>query len=408
MAGCASNSPDKSSSATQAIQYFGTQNPDQSSQGGFPIGGVWSVTFDAANSYFSYTNIEASDNQSVFSNSGKIDAGKSGILDLTFSGGATGSGGYAVNIPGEGLLLRAGDSQKVVIGATVSQACPVLSSQKTFNFVALGTSYPRDLTPHVAYGSVQVNPSAGGAWSFSSLNMYKLGGDSLSPTPLPGGTCASTKEGFVIAVPQSSVAGETLPTQVTVGISPSGLLVVDQGQNNGYASRQSPGPTGPMGLLGVIQPTTALNVADIVSKKYAGFEAEAYGPLGTIAAVFGTTPGSGTSITGGGFPNDDVTQTPATDTTFDLGSQSAQTPGLFTSVTLTRPDSFSLCAGTPSGGTDAQGKPTCVFHGAAVAGQVAGKYVILANISDPTLAAIQVQGFATTPLTVLNLLLYQQ
>jgi hypothetical protein len=410
MTGCGGNSSSSSSTSTagQAIQYFGTQNPDQSSQGGFPIGGVWSITLDTQNSFFSYSNIESSDNRSVFSSSGSIAASKSGILDLTLSGGAAGSGGYAVHIPGEGLLLRAGDNHKLVVGATVSNACPSLTSQKTFNFVSLASSDSRDLTPHVAYGSIQINPGTAGTWSFSNLNMYLLDGGSLSPTPFPDGSCASTKEGFVIAVPLSGVAQQTTPSQITVGISPSGLLVIDQGQNSGWAARNPTGPTGPLGLLGVIQPTAALNVADLVTKSYAGFETEAYGPLGTIAVAFGATPGTSTSITGGGFPNDDITQLPAADTTVDLGSQSSQTPGLFTSVTLTRPDSFGLCAGTASGGTDAKGNATCVFHGAAVVGQVAGKYVIFANIVDPTLAAIQIGDFATTPLTVLNLLLYQQ
>jgi len=74
------------------------------------------------------------------------------------------------------------------------------------------------------------------------------------------------------------------------------------------------------------------------------------------------------------------------------------------SVTLTQPDTYSLCAGTPSGGTDAHGNPTCVFHGAAVAGQVGGKYVIFTNINDPTAR----NSSGATPLAAINLALYQQ
>jgi hypothetical protein len=189
-----------------------------------------------------------------------------------------------------------------------------------------------------------------------------------------------------------------------VGVSPSGLLAIDQGQNNDWAALFSFGPTGPMGLLGVVKPSAALNVSDLISKTYAGFESDPLSPLGTVAVVFGTTPGTGTAITGGGFPKDDVAQPPVLNLTLDLGAQSSQKPGLFTSVTLTTPDTFAGCAGTPSGGTDAHGNLTCIFYGAAVAGQIGGKYVIFTNINDPT---AQINGSAT-PLAVINLALYQQ
>lgn len=409
LAGCG-GSGTASTSSTQVEQYFGTQNENSTST----AGGVWTATLDAKNNYFSYLNIDSDyvALQNYSAHAGNSAVATEGILDLTLFQAATGSGGYAVNLPGEGVLLRGGDKTTDIVGATISNTCPSLAAQETFNFVALGTEWPLDQTEHVAYGSVQIAENNVTNWTFSNLKMNTLSGTALSPTPYQAGSCGTTLEGYVITAPAqftTPTGNVQINTHLTVGISPSGLLTIDQGQADNLAAINAPGQTGPMGLVGVVQPASALSVSDMVGKTYAGFESDPLGPLGTVAAVFGTTPGTGTEITGGTFPNDDVTKTPATNTTFDFGSQSSQTPGLFPSVTFTGPDTYGYCTGTSSGGTDAHGNPTCIFHGVAVAGQVGGKYVIFANLSDPTLTPIKNQyGQSTTPLAVLNILLYQQ
>jgi hypothetical protein len=421
LSGCVSNKTNSAVSVGQTNLYFGTANKAGNS---YWSGGVWSITLDSATSYFGYNDVVGVSGTQLGGDTlnGAFATTSSGFLDLTLSQsatsesisrGGTGVGGYAVALPGEGLLMRTGgssidvlgNSPSALIGATHSAACPAVTSAETFNFIAQGTTNQGDSIVHVAYGSVQITPvtagTQGGAdsWSFSNLNMYDLSGNSLSPSAIPNATCPATSEGFVLV---STLPNATYyPAQITTGVSPSGLLVMDQG---GQAQLFDSTPTGPTGLLGVVKPSAALNVSEMVGKKYAGFESDPLGPLGTVAVVFGTTPGSGTAITGGGFPKDDVTQTPVINKTLDLGAQSTQTPGLFTSVTLTQPDTYSVCAGTSSGGTDSQGNPTCIFHGVAVAGQVGGKYVIFTNINDPT--ALTSKG--ATPLAVINLALYQQ
>jgi hypothetical protein len=430
LSGCVSNKSSSAVSVGLASQYFGT-----SSQVGNPpywSGGVWSLTLDPATSYFEYSDVNNWSSTSAGNAplSGSFTTSTSGHLNLTLlqgaaaltiSQGGTGAGGYAVSLPGEGLLMRTGSSvtdvhghkPSALIGATHSSVCPAFTSPETFNFVAQGTTNVGDKVVHVAYGSVQITPSTqGGAasWSFSNFTMADLSGNSLSTTPIADATCPATEEGFVLVSP---VANPPIskqyntpfgPAQITTGISPSGLLVIDQGQDeaSSNSSNFDTTPTGPVGLMGVVKPSAALNVSDMAGKKYAGFESDPLTPLGTIAIVFGA--GSGTAITGGGFPNDDATQQPRTDTTLDLGAQSTQTAGLFTSVTLTQPDTYGLCVNTPSGGKDSQGNPTCIFHGAAVAGQVGGKYVIFTNISDPTARTAS----GATPLAAINLALYQQ
>jgi hypothetical protein len=412
LSGCVSNKSASAVSVGLTNQYFGTAS--QVSAWSWS-GGTWSITLDPTTDYFSYFDVN-NESRSGSSLNGAFTTTSSGILDLTLSQGTTGGGGYAVTLPGEGLLMRTGssatdifgNSPSALIGATISAVCPVFTSAETFNFIAQGTTIQGDSIIHVAYGSVEITPGAN-SWSFSNFTMYDLSGNALSPTAIPDATCPPTTEGYVLVSPLPNVLDS--PAQITTGVSPSGLLVIDQGQNKSVYSQSNfdTTPTGPVGLLGVIKPSAALNVSEMVGKKYAGFESDPLSSLGTVAVVFGSTPGSGTAgsgtaISGGGFPKDDVTQTPRTDTTLDLGTQSSQTPGLFPSVTLTQPDTYELCVNTSSAGKDAQGNATCIFHGVAVAGKVGGKYVIFTNINDPT----ALNSYGTTPLAVINLALYQQ
>ena len=413
LSGCVSNPTSSALSVGQTSLYFGTSNWSGLNNISFASGGVWSITLDPVTGFFSYNDVNRQPpvitGNTPFS--GTLTTTPSGFLDLALSQGTT-SGGYAVNLPGEGLLMRTnssttdiyGNSPSTLIAATISAACPAFTSAQTFNFVAQGTTVQGDPIVHVAYGSVQISPGSAATWSFSSLTMNDLSGNALSPSPIPNATCPPTQEGFVLVSPLTN--SPYTPAQITTGISPSGLLVIDPGQNEDAFGHLTVDitPTGPTGLMGVLKPSAALNVSDMVGQKYAGFESDPLSPLGTIAVAFGSTPGTGTAITGGGFPGDDVTQQPRADTTLDLGTQSTQTPGLFPSVTLTQPDTYDVCAGTPSAGTDSSGNPTCIYHGVAVAGQVNGKYVIFTNINDPT--ALNPTG--ATPLAVINLALYQQ
>jgi hypothetical protein len=144
-----------------------------------------------------------------------------------------------------------------------------------------------------------------------------------------------------------------------------------------------------------------------VAAKYAGFE---FDPIdvtlnraGSLPVAFGQTAGSGTVITGGAYPNDDVAQTAPSNITLDLGQQDGTSNGLYKNVTVTVPDTFSACATTSFGGTDASGKPTCIFHGVAVAGDPNGKFVIFVTVNDVSLAISHYTADAA-----LEFFLYQQ
>jgi hypothetical protein len=106
--------------------------------------------------------------------------------------------------------------------------------------------------------------------------------------------------------------------------------------------------------------------------------------------------------TGGLFPNDDPRQTPPGNISMDLGQQDSSTNGLYKSVTVTMPDAYNGCTGQSYGGTDANGNPTCILHGVAIAGQVEGKYVLYVSLADRSLETLKLPGAA------LEYFLYQQ
>jgi hypothetical protein len=115
-------------------------------------------------------------------------------------------------------------------------------------------------------------------------------------------------------------------------------------------------------------------------------------------------------MTGGAYPNDDVTQTPPSNITIDLGTQDSSNNGLYKSVTVTVPDTYRTCIQQPYGGTDANGKPTCIFQGEAVAGNPSGKYAVFVTVNDLGLQsyADTAVGGHFTPYGAMDFFLYQQ
>ncbi len=199
-------------------------------------------------------------------------------------------------------------------------------------------------------GSVQISPATSAARlrGASPTSRCMTEAATLSnPSPIADATCPRYGGGSVLTSPLADDGGGNLP-QVTTGVSPSGLLVMNQGYQ------------GTPGLVGVVKPSAALNVSDMVGKTYAGFESDPLSPLGTVAVIFGAGSGSGTAITAAIF----LTTTSPNNRTRILrstwSSERADT-GLFTSVTLTRPDTFDVCAGTSSGGTDSSAIPPASF-----------------------------------------------
>ena len=442
LAGCstagnnsAADNPGVAGPSPQYHTYVGTQSVQWSASlftgaNTFQYGGTWAVALNDENKNFSYQNVghQTTSGQYFDQNGlnpapisqpiatlGKF-AGSSGFLALTPNGStamAPGAGGYALEIPGEALIMRPGGTTTAPVVAVETSACLTIKPPQIYQFISFGTPDNRDPIPHVAYGSVQ-GTGTGVAWSFSDLKMYGFNGTDMKPAAIPSAGCSETAEGFAISVAPAAATGNlTLTAQVTS----SGYFIMDQGQGEISLFSIAPGATGPLGLVGVAQPAAQLSTSAVVGAKYLGFE---FDPVNlslnrpaSLPVSFGAVAGAGTVMTGGTYANDDVTQTPTTDITIDLGAQDAQN-GLYKSVTVTVPDTFKACNGQAYGGTDAGGNPTCIFHGAAVAGNPSGKYALFVTVNDVSLQtnvappAINQVPANDTPYGALNFVLYQQ
>jgi hypothetical protein len=105
------------------------------------------------------------------------------------------------------------------------------------------------------------------------------------------------------------------------------------------------------------------------------------------------------------YPNDDATQTAASNMVLTLGKQDAQMNGLYTGATITEPDPQQACAQNGFGiaGTDAQGNATCTLDAVAIVGNPNGEYAIFVIAFDAT------QQISTSlKRTGMGIYLYQQ
>jgi hypothetical protein len=407
VAGCGGHSSITSSSGTasQYNTYAGTQSLLLGTVNGPGEGGVWSLTLDDANSFFSYSDLADPNLGTSIGNFTSVN----GFLDMTLNGGSKGSGGYAIEIPGGGTMFRPGNGANYTVVAVASNSCANPQANTTYQFVTLARPLDSNGDNPVlpAYGSIQAS-AQGTAWSFSNFSEYAADGTSLSPAAIPSGTCAYTPAGYVVSIPSTSTA--TVDSPFTVAVGPTGYFMADLGQN-GF----NPESGSSLGLAGTVQPSSKLSTSDVAAGKYAGFQ---YVPfeadlsysgsgvnLGSVTSpvAFGQTAGSGTTMTGGVYPNDDVTQTPPSNITINLGQQDSQNNGLYKSVTVTIPDQAGACIARPYGSKDANGNPTCVFPGAAVVGNPGGKYALFVTANDERPLTF---GYAGT--TAIEFFLYQQ
>jgi hypothetical protein len=342
--------------------YSGAQSP-----------GAWTLTLDNTNGVFSDQPVT----YPASATTGSIQV-VNGFTTL----GTT--GGYALEVEGRAAVLRPGSVTTPLVFAVPQTECYPITGRIRLQYIGMFAGSGNALLSH---GSVIASTdSSGDSWPFIELQ-----GTAVSGPASFTGTCSSANGQAAIGFPSQDVlydlwAGNPYPiptanAQSSMWVGPSGFFVADQ---------SDPTRTQPTGssVAGVVEPSAPLNTADMASKKYIGFLYEPGGirnaggvtntyPTVTFPVAFGQIVSSGTTMTGGIFPNDDVTQTPNADTIINLGTQDATYNGLYTSVSITVLDPAQNCAN--SGGSDqinAQGYTTCTFPGLAIAGNPEGKYAL--------------------------------
>jgi hypothetical protein len=350
--------------------YLGTQGP-----------GVWTYTIDNIQGRYSYQALTYP-GTSKTSTAGSF-VPLEGFLELSDSLG--GPAGYGLEIPSRAALLRPGDGTTNLVTSVQMLSCFPLLGNVKFQFVSLPavTTYYGGSNP--GYGSVSANTSADGStWQFGGMSLLGPPPAYVASGPHPGsqvtgypntfsGTCSSNNGQVSISIP----AMNSTPA-ATFLVGPTGFIMEDQSVPNPPANYQ---PAASM--FGVVQPSAPLVTANIVTGKYLGFMYTPNLPGGVHTQMIGfgqTISGSGTSMTGGTWLNNDLTQLQNTDMVLNLGTQDSTNNGLYTSATLTMADPTYLCSRNSGlSGLDANGFPTCTFDAVAIAGNPENKFAIFVS-----------------------------
>jgi hypothetical protein len=357
--------------------YFGVQSP-----------GTWILTLDNTKNTFSYKPVTFPTSPNTPA-SGTIQSSH-GFSVLTSNGT---SAGYALEVMGRFAILRPGGVNTPPVFAAPQTSCYQITGRSRFQYAAVPAGAAGVVTnpPTFGYGSIVASTdSTGKSWQFENMQGNVVSGPA-SFTAMCGSDGSLTAINFTgqqsllnsLWTP-SPASVPTANTGSVISIGPTGLFVADQ------SDPTMAQPTG-ASVAGVIQPTSALSTNDIESKQYLGFVyqgATTIGLNGVPPTPPITSPVSfGTTLTGGDFPNDDVTQNPNSDIIITLGKQDTTYDGLYLNVSVTLSDPAQNCAnftGYPSGvapisGINAQGYNTCTFAGIAVAGNPEGRYAIFVN-----------------------------
>jgi|GEM_PF-6715945 len=256
-----------SSSGTQ--NFLGTQGP----------GDVWSwqlndATFTATNQTQGYTY---SGTKSVLP-TGFL---KLNVTDTTDPNVTVGQSAYALELNNTALVMKmaGADTLPPIVAASLGSNPP--GPVATFNFVAVGSATFQQATD-MAYGYVAYNV-AGNQYS-GTEHRFAIDGTALA-------NANSNLTGSNGEMTQASPAA-------TGAMTPSGVCVLDFGPGAG-------------GLIGVVQPTANVDLADIGNQHFRGFLIN----QGKTQCVDVTPNGDGT-LHGAGYANPSGVETG----TFDDGS----------------------------------------------------------------------------------------
>ena len=380
------------SAAGPVNTYLGGQSP-----------GAWTFTLNNTSDAFNYQPVTYPT------------SGTSGKLQASSGFSIFGGAGLAYEVLGSAAVLRPGNSTASPVFGVPQTQCYEITGRLRFLYIPMFSGVQDSGSPDAAhgapllgYGSVVASTDAtGNTWQFENLQggawttaEGTSGNIVFGPSSFTGTCAIANGLASILASGDSMLdtfwapdgAAITSATQSKVWIGPSGFFAADQ------SDPTQPVPTG-ASVAGIAEPASALSTPTVAAGQYLGILYQAgnsanYGngapatPAFTGPVGFGqVVAGSGTTMTGGVFPNDDVASAPNSDTQINLGAQDATLNGLYTSVSITVSDPAQNCAnfvffslsGIVTSGVDGQGYPTCTFPGVAVAGNPDGKYAIFVN-----------------------------
>ncbi len=376
----------------QMNTYSGAQSP-----------GAWTFTLDNSKSAFNYQPVTYPAPPTT------------GSIQYTTGFSQLGASGFAFEVLGRAAVLVPGTSAASPVFGVPQTQCYAITGKLRFQYIAM---YPGPNTQAISqnnpdplgYGSIVASTDTTGTnWQFEDLQ-----GNVIQGPVSFAGTCSVSNGQASISIPNSSlldaywattngnggangpslIPASAIPatTQSSVWIGPSGFFAADQ-------SDPTQVPFAGASVAGMAEPSAPLTTSTVAAGQYLGFlyESPSYTSTGYPATPALTTPvgfgqvvpGSGSTITGGTFPNNNLNNNPNSDIQINLGSEDATLNGLYTSATITVLDPAQNCAnfnGSPSGyqtkatpGVNGDGYTTCTFPATAIAGNPDGNYAIFVS-----------------------------
>jgi hypothetical protein len=373
--------------------YSGAQSP-----------GAWVFTLDNSKNAFSYQPVTYPASPAT------------GSIQSTAGFTQLGASGFAFEVLGRAAVLLPGSSAASPVFGVPQTQCYSITGKMRFQYIAM---YPGPQTGVISqnnpdplgYGSIVASTDTTGKnWQFENLQ----GNVVLGPASFAG-TCSVSNGQASISMPSSTLldafwatttitgtlvgpqlinAASEIPatTQSNIWIGPSGFFTADQ-------SDPTQVPFAGASVAGMAEPSAPLTTSAVAAGQYLGFlyESPSYSSTGYPATPAFTTPvgfgqavaGSGSTMTGGTYPNNNLNNNPNTDIQISLGAQDSTLNGLYTSATVTVLDPAQNCAnfnGSPNGyqtkatpGLNANGYTTCTFPATAIAGNPDGNYAIFVS-----------------------------
>jgi hypothetical protein len=389
LTGCGGSTPQQSGLPTPPTP--GLVNSYVGGQGNSPLQqSPWSVTIDHTKSMYSYTNPNSAN---PVPTTGSFSVLTGGFLVLLNQSGY--QSGLALEIPGEAIILRPGDSTTAPVFAVQQASCFAIGGNVKFLFAfSPGLSNGGQAFFGRIYASTN---SDGSSWQFNNQTQYQApNGNVPTDADSPGypsgfaGSCSVSNGSAVVnSSPAAYFNGgptppPTLPTQYV--ISPSGFFFENQSYENVISAGIGGWTIPNISAWGVSEPAQPLIVGNIGAATYLGFLFETTNSNSTYRTQvvgFGNAPVAGTVMNGGTFPNDDPTQTANANMSVTFGTQDPLNNGSYYLAKLTTPDDgTNFTDSCLTYGLSKSGTPTCTNDAVATVGYLNGQYAIIISATD--------------------------
>lgn len=355
---------------------------------------LWSVTIDRSKNIYSYGPTTSGGTPT----SGSIAIVNKNFIVLLGPNGY--QSGLAVEVPGQAIILRPGDSTAPLVFAVQQPSCFAIGGNVKFLY-ALSPGINGPSSPFFGRIYAATSPD-GSSWQFNNqtnyISPYQFSALENSNVPsaaeFPGypgdfsANCdaadgAATVSASPLAYFNSDTNTFSVPTQFVV--SPGGLFFENQSYVNVPATEGWNYPN--VSAWGVTESPLPLAVGGVASANYLGFLFES-DPSNAIYRTrlvgFGNAPISGTVMNGGTIPSEDPTQPPNLNMSVTFNTQDPLNNGVYYLAKLTIPnDAPSTFTGSClSYGVSPTGNSTCTNDGVAMAGKQNGLYTIIMSASD--------------------------